>query len=71
MYPYIGTNMLLYDLEERRRQAALGWRTHSSRRSHGRLTRGLRWAVGSALLRLGAVVSGDDTPVDISAASGG
>jgi hypothetical protein len=77
MNAYLDMNSLLVELDERRRQEALRrpealhritGSSNGNRAPHGRR---LRRALGSALVRLGAVVLGDDSSLHSNAARGG
>lgn len=60
MYPDLDMHVVLFELEERRQQAAMHRLARSRDRSEEKITWPPRSALGSALLRLGILVSGVD-----------
>lgn len=60
MYPDPGVDALLFEVEERRRQATMHRLARLCTQSQVRPAGRARFAVGSAIVRLGALVSGDD-----------
>lgn len=66
MYPDLDLHVVLFELEERHHRADM----HRLARScEARPAEGFRRALGNAVLRLGATVSGDDRRLDSSVAS--
>lgn len=60
MYPDAIRDALLFELQERRQQAAMLRLARTCTQSQATHDRRLRLALGSALLRLGTLVSGAD-----------
>ena len=60
MIAHVDTDTLLVELDQRHHQADMHRLAIASKRSHERQTGRLRWALGSVLLRLGALALGDD-----------
>lgn len=71
MFPHPDMDAVLFELNERRRQADLRRLVRESRQSQPRSARRLRWALGSTLLRLGVAVLGDDAWLHSDIASWG
>jgi hypothetical protein len=60
MFPDPNMDAALFEIEERHRQADLHRLAGACRRADVSEAGRLRWALGSFLLRLGAIVSGED-----------
>jgi hypothetical protein len=60
MVPHVDTDTLLVELDQRHQQAAMQRLAVAYHRSQERHTGPIRMALGSILLRLGALVIGDD-----------
>jgi hypothetical protein len=71
MVPHVDTDTLLVELDQRHHLATMHRLATECDRTHIRDTGRLRWALGSVLLRLGAVVLGDDELMRSNAVSGG
>lgn len=71
MVPHVDTNTLLVELDQRRDQVALQRLASSCNRSQERRAGPVRWALGNALLRLGALVMGEERLLASNSASAG
>ena len=71
MVPHVDTKTLLVELDQRHHQAALHRLATACNQSQETTTGRLRWALGSVLLRLGALVLGGDRLLRRKTTSGG
>jgi hypothetical protein len=71
MVPHVDTHTVLVELDQRHRQAAVRRLVTACNPNQARPIGPVRWALGSVLLRAGALVVGDDRLLRSGAANGG
>lgn len=71
MYPDPNMDAVLFEIEQRRGQAALERRAGSCNATQMRPAARLLWAIGSSLLRAGTLLAGDEGRLHSDTADGG